>query len=375
MRRILVITTTYRVGEKIYPIIPELSKDCEVDVLNLYQMSPETQWVGSQDPRLPLYDLWTKICGNVFVGPEFVEDTDTNAKTYGVFVSSLDSIFKNIPYHLVIVDNNITVKGGKVSEIYEYFHNRNIKVIACPHANRDYRGYKVLKRIGGHYDYSFVFGKKEKAKLLKEKENKKYLKHKDKLISGGIPSNDRLCKYQRGNKYVLVIPNFTDPAHIGGITSGVQPFTKKVFDSLNLLGLAEEHEVDDIVIKEKNRLFHPSTVLQRALKSHKNVHFMLDCEDDNKLIADAACVVSDPSTITLKPIQLGIPTVVLKKHGMVGNLYDFPGLIDCDSKQLRKSLSMQKGRCEQFIKETLTGGWEFNATSIYIRHIKFILGD
>ena len=41
MKNILFITTQYRVGERIYPIIPFLSKIYNVDLLRLYQMNPK----------------------------------------------------------------------------------------------------------------------------------------------------------------------------------------------------------------------------------------------------------------------------------------------------------------------------------------------
>ena len=39
MKNILFITTVFRTGEKVYPVVFELSKEHNIDVLNLYQMS------------------------------------------------------------------------------------------------------------------------------------------------------------------------------------------------------------------------------------------------------------------------------------------------------------------------------------------------
>tara|TARA_Y100000310_G_scaffold345619_1_gene467381 strand:+ start:577 stop:1704 length:1128 start_codon:yes stop_codon:yes gene_type:complete len=370
-KRILFITTIYRVGEKVFPVIPELVKTFDVDVFNMYQMSSETPWVGTIDPRKKLYELWSRICGNVFNGPTFVLDTDTNAGVYGKFVQKINSVLGDIHYDLILVDNNITIKGGHVNEIYKYFKSRGIKVIACPHANREYRGYKVLKRIGGHYDYSFVFGQKEKDQLPKSMS--KYAKHKDRLLLGGIPSNDALNKYKLCKKYILVIPNITDYAHKGGQTRAI-PFTKKTFEKLDLERLASKYECD-IVIKEKNRLFFQTSVFQEAMKPYKNVHFVMDCKDDNQLISDAICVVGSPGTLMFKSIQLGIPTVLLKKHGQIGNFYDYQGFIEEDYKMMVKEFDRQKkeGKEKKFIKNTLTGGIDFSSTQKYVDHISNFL--
>ena len=51
MKKILFITTQYRVGERIYPVIPYLAKDFEIDLLTLYQMHPNHKWPGSFDLR------------------------------------------------------------------------------------------------------------------------------------------------------------------------------------------------------------------------------------------------------------------------------------------------------------------------------------
>ena len=51
MKKILFITTQYRVGERIYPIIPQLTKEFEVHLLVLYQMHPSHNWPGNIDVR------------------------------------------------------------------------------------------------------------------------------------------------------------------------------------------------------------------------------------------------------------------------------------------------------------------------------------
>ena len=51
MKKILFITTQYRVGERIYSIIPQLSKQYDLDVLKTAQMSDNMKWYGDKDLR------------------------------------------------------------------------------------------------------------------------------------------------------------------------------------------------------------------------------------------------------------------------------------------------------------------------------------
>jgi len=51
MKRILLITSQYRVGERIYPIIPHLAKEYDIDLLKVYQMADNHKWVGDVDMR------------------------------------------------------------------------------------------------------------------------------------------------------------------------------------------------------------------------------------------------------------------------------------------------------------------------------------
>ena len=252
--------------------------------------------------------------------------------------------------------------------LYDWLSKQDIKVIACPHGNRRYKGYRIHKRFKRHYDYSFVFGKKEQRQLAKI--NKESSKN---LIRGGIPSNDALKNYSRKNKYILVIPNITDPEQIHGPIKGFKAFTRKVFDKLKLVKLSDKYNCP-IIIKEKNKLYHNSSFLRKSMKGYP-VEFMLDCADDNQLIADACCVISAPSTMAFKPIQMGIPTVLLHGHGMTGNFYDFIGLVDSDCDNVHKCIKRQKGKQESFIKNTLDGGLEFNASEIYMSRIVDLLKE
>tara|TARA_Y100000310_G_scaffold344647_1_gene458529 strand:- start:5453 stop:6595 length:1143 start_codon:yes stop_codon:yes gene_type:complete len=363
---ILVITTVYRVGEKIYPIIPLLAQHANVDVLNLYQMSCNSPWIGTSDPRTALYDICQKCCNRVIHGPAACKGGDNMAKIYDPFAKKLDKILSP-PYNAMLIDNNIPTKGGATADIYQWLKKQGAAVIAAPHSNRDFKGYKVLKRMSNYFDYSFVLGDKDIKNIIKTEKGDK--KQKKRLIPAGIPSNDKLKDYKHNGKYILVITNITDPKQIQGPVKHLKPFTKAEVDALKLTKLAEEFNCD-VVIKLKNKMFYQTDHFEDSLKGYEGLKFITDCDDDNKLIANAKFVISHPSTMAFKPVQLGVPTFLLGRYGMVGNFYDFPDLIECDYKSLKKAMEKDNtSKYKDFIRETLTGGIDFTSSQIYIKNI------
>jgi len=364
--KILFITTVYRIGEKVYPIVFKLAKNYQVDVLNLYQMSVHSQWNGEIDLRQNFYAMCNDFGLNSFSGPSFISDSDTDSKNYIKYFNEIEDILPH--YDLAIIDNNITIKGGKMSLLYNWLKNNGTVVVGCPHGNRDPKGYRIHKRIGRHYDYSFVFGKKEQKKMQSFSKKDKHC-----FISAGIPSNDKLKEYDIRGEYILIIPNITKPSHITRQTKKMKPFTKKVFDDLKILKLADKYACP-VWVKEKNRVVRESTFLSKSMKGYP-VKFVLDVEDDNSLVCGAKIVISAPSTMAFKPIQKGIPTVLLKGHGMIGNFYDFPGLINPDYKHLRRSIKQQDGqpRNHMFIKNTIEGGIDFSSIDKYLSNIEKLL--
>ena len=372
MKNILIITTVYRTGEKIYPIIPKLSQKYNVHVMNMYQMSNKTPWVNNYDPRESFYKMCDKHCSYVTNGPKYIHDSKVDADSNLKFVNKIDKYLQRNYYDLVIWDNNITIKGGQWNGLYKWFNDQDIINVGCPHGNRETKSYRIHKRIGRLYDCSFIFGEKEKKAL--EVISKGKLKNK--LFAGGIPSNDKLKQYDRGNKYILIIPNFTDPSLLGKQTSSFRPFTKELFDLLKINELSNDYNCD-IVIKEKLKLYYPTDSLKKSLKVYTNVYCIDYHEDDNKLIADAICVISAPSTLAFKPILMGIPTVLLKGHGMNGNFSDYPWVVNNNPVKMRKFINDQNNinKNVDFINDTLEGGVNFNSTDIYIDRIDKIIGE
>lgn len=362
--RILLVATIYRVGEKIYPIIPELSKEFDVDVFMYNQMSEKTPWYGDKDPRPKFKRNCESLGINVIIGPGNSE-VSKDPESLSLF-KSID--FNN--YDLVILDDNIMKGGWGTRKLCELAKRCGCIVVGCPHGNTDFFRYNFDEKIENWLDYSFVFGEKEKTII-----NTKY---SDRLLPGGIPSNDIISQYPRNNKYILVITGYvnSDIFNKNRKNTDYLPFTNEVLKKSGIFELQKEFGLD-ILIKEKSRFEKNLKLSFSELQLQDGIRVIMDCDDDNKLIADSAMVIGSPSTLAFKSIQLGIPTVLLKGYGMEGNFIDFRGLSELNNSIIKKSLISQikEGKDEKFIRNTLAGGIDFSSTNIYVDNIKRIIGN
>jgi hypothetical protein len=329
MKRILFVTSQYRVGERIYPIIPLLAQEYKLDLLKVYQMSNSFGWTGDVDLRKQFDDTYLNYFNNVY-----------------------DKFCDSSKYDLIISDDNRPTNKTSLESIYK---NANCKVIACSHGNEESK-YTVM----GHsraYDYTFVFGAKER--------------HAEWCIDAGIPSNDQLKHYESADKtHILIIVNFL------GNRSAICPvrFDESFFNSTNLKKLQQHYNLP-IAIKLKSRADEGSYVnnieyLKKIIKD-LDYQIFIDVEDDNKLIAHSACVISAPSTLALKPIQLGIPTILIRNSGQHGVLDNYDGIFDIEQDFISYIQTYQ--RKTEFIQETVTGGIDYSSTNVMISKIKQII--
>ena len=120
MKRILLISTIYRVGERIYPIIPKLSEEFEVDVLKTAQMGNRMVWYGNDDLRKVFDDLYCDYVKNIFY-------EKPNLKQYD----------------LILMDDDRYRNGMK--EIYEEAFSLGIPVIGHQHGNQDIKNVVQLR--------------------------------------------------------------------------------------------------------------------------------------------------------------------------------------------------------------------------------------
>ena len=97
----------------------------------------------------------------------------------------------------------------------------------------------------------------------------------------------------------------------------------------------------------------------------------MDSEDNNKLISDSFIVISAPSTLSFKSIQLGIPTILIKGSGDERHFSDFKGLVELDTQIIFDEIERQYGivKDTDFIKETIEGGIDFSSTEKFINTV------
>ena len=168
MSNILFITTQYRSGERIYPIIPELSKQYNLDLFKTYHMHPtKGRWGGNIDGRI-----------------EFDKEYKKYFKNYYYEIDNIP--FEN--YNLIISDD-CRVQTG-MAEVY---NKRQCLMLGNCNGNNAFN-YPIIN-YQKCFDGCFVFGEKEVEKEF--------------LIPGGVPSNDKLKNYKNvEKKHILVITNF-----------------------------------------------------------------------------------------------------------------------------------------------------------------------
>ena len=335
MPRILFVTTQYRVGERIYPIIHKLSEKYSLDLVKLYQMDPSYKWSGDNDLRNNFDTKYLKYFDNVY------KYENINSTQIRYFSEPENNNIDYSKYNLIITDDNRTFNG--LGDIYR---QRKCLQLACSHGVSEH-GYEIYN-VGKSYDGCFVFGQKE-------------VKHNHQ-IPAGIPANDKLSNYLNiKKKHILVIINYL--GHEGQISTGngtfFKLFDKQVFDSIDLLSLQQQSGYP-VVIKLKSRIGlnmqKNKQYLNSILPESLDYNIVYDVEDDNKLIAQSAEVYSAPSTLALKPIQLGIPTTLIPETGQTGIFYDY---------ETNKN----------FIEDTLEGGKDFNSTQCFLNYIERCINE
>ena len=288
MKKILLIATVYRVGERIYPIIPSLSKLADIDVLFVNEMSNEMEWYGDKDPRNKFYSMYGE-----FITDKFYGHLNSNKQNFNDFDVS--------KYDLVLYDDN---------------RNR--------------------------YDL------------------------------GGIPANDALKKYKRNDEYILVIVNY--------LGNRACPFPVKfdgnLIEKTGLIELQREFN-KKVLFKLKSRLDHPFpdkdiTYLKSIVPSELEYEYMIECEgDDNSLISDSFITISAPGTMSLKSIQKGIPTIMVKDSGQNDFFNNYKGLLPLDTQLIFDEIERQHnvGRDIDFISNVITGGENYNSTEVFVNKL------
>ena len=102
---------------------------------------------------------------------------------------------------------------------------------------------------------------------------------------------------------------------------------------------------------------------------------IFDVENDNKMICDSICVIGAASTLMYKPIQKGIPTVMIKGSGFSDFFGDFPGILDLDKQKIFDELERQANvkKDEKYVEYIIHGGSDFTSIKKYVNKIKELI--
>ena len=346
--KLLLLFTNHRVAEKLWPIIPKLSETYSLDLFLVGLFSQETPWIGDIDERTVKIKEYESYIDNIIMGPgvQFHGDNIT---------SDLCDLVDLDLYRAVIFDDNREVKEFNIPHFYKKCNEKGIPVIGNPHGDEEFK----QSAIGTSFDIRMVFGEKEQ-KLAPGS------------LVGGVPANDTLKNIKKNPKHILIITNLL------GHRPGIVPltFNNHFVQECGALELSIEYNLP-IVVKIKTRLDDPNYI-----QNIKYVKQLLECDvvanTDNidQLIADSVVVISYPSTLAFKPIQLGIPTVLINGSQLSnGNFYDYPGLVELNKQTIFDNLQMQidHGKFTKFIKNTIAGGDTFTSTDVYIKNLKGVL--
>ena len=351
MKRILLIATVYRVGERIYSTIPELSKLFNLDLLVINEMSNEMIWYGDNDPRITFHKSYQKYFDNIYDAGFNSSNTNPSKVLLGCDVTQ---------YDLILCDDDRKRYG--IVSLYEEAKRYEIPVVGCIHGAGVGFG---SGRIGSMCNHLFVFGDKDC------KENN-YNKNVHKI---GVPSNDILKEYKKTDNHILVIVNY--------LANRSCPYKVQVDEEyIKKIGLVElQNEFDKkVVFKLKSRHDHPHPqkdidYLNSIVGGELEYEIIVDNEDNNKLISDSFIIISAPSTLSFKSIQLGIPTILIIGSGDERHFSDFKGLVELDTQVIFDEIERQyrAGKDKDFILNTIEGGDDFTSTNKFINIIKEII--
>ena len=353
MKKLLFVVSVYRQGERIHPIIPTLSKHFDISLLSVHQMSYKQSWNGSVDMRKQFHNMYDSYFTNIY---DNWGDVDYSQFDAILFDDSRDKGFE-IPTKI----------------IYPIAKQNGVKVFGNQHGNYEFSSKSFeVDHFEKVFDYCFLLGKFEKDIFSKYVDENTYL-------LGGIPSNDSLKKYKRTNENILVITNFLENERRVFPTTFGDKFVKKT----KLYDLQQKYGKKVIVkIKNRDRHFALGNPYNQDIDFVKSVlknnsiegDVLRDVEDDNLMISKAHFVISTPSTLCFKPIQMGVPTIILEGGGFTGAFKDFYGFCSYDEIESNIENQIKKGRDLKYIMNNIEGGVDYNSTDAYVNELIRIVG-
>ena len=334
----LYVFSQYRVGERIFPTIEKMKSKSDLDCLLLYQMSDKYDWPGNNDLRKIFHKKYDKFFDKI---------------------SSKKSDFNFGKYDVIICDDNRDTPKTNLSEIYA---QRKGVMIGCYHGPGDkFCSSEHIKKIQNKIcDFCFVIGSVDI--------------HSNISKAVGIPSNDVLKKYlDRASKHILLIVNF-----LGNRYSPFKVnFDGDFIDMLKLKTIQKNIDLPFIFkLKSredegKNGYAKNTEYLNKILPNDIDYEIMCDHPNNDELISESALVISSTGMFTYKPIQLGVPTVIIKDSGLNANFHRHTGFMDINNNNIGENIYniLREPRDDSFITDCIAGGLNFESTDVFINEV------
>ena len=353
---VIFIATIHRMSERIICAINEIQKKMDVRIINFGQISFNTNYDASLNYKEYVVENFSD--SSVFNMSKINHRGDIFSKR-NELVGLVNDIITDKTVAIIIDDSRPI---SFFVDVYEIAKSKGIKVFANVHGNYSFDKIPDVYGVTGKktYDYLFCFGEFEKKYLIKLGMEESC------VLTGGIPANDDLKNFHRTNDYILVLPNFV---LAGSLPDSWKMMNADVIKKMKLCELQQKIG-KKIIFKLKHRM---STNRKQEISHLLNSLDEVDCEilhnikNENSLIAGASCVLTYGSTMAFKPIQLGIPTVIYKELGYVGNFIEYGGVINFDdSYDYIFEDGFMNYEKDKFLRSTLAGGIDFTSTECYL---------
>jgi hypothetical protein len=364
--RILFVTWVYHGGERVYPVIEPLLEHADVDVLALDRMDPKYIWQGDKDQRPKFYSLCNRL------GVKLFHDRQHDPS----------------PYDLLWFDDSYHKKNKNLVGFYiRWVRKLRAKTTASPHGlgwHFDKGPFLSVTHQPKHWDHNFLFGQTEFDVVARNRPGTRGYRNlaggpplglRDNVTLGGIPSNDRLAYLKLPPpEYILVLAGWlpSSPLIRGRMFlineyEGYKILNGEALVKAGINELSRQLNLP-VLISQKTRKYQDKDDFS-LWKGVNNFQMINDHLDHDDLISKAAVVVGAPTTLAIKSLILGIPTILLRWYGISGLLGTYPGLVDLERDIFLKVYNQQKGE-EHLIKEfayrVSEGSRDGTATRIYV---------
>lgn len=363
---VVFVSTIHRMSERVISAINELQKDFDVKILNTGQSSFETDYEANTNYKN--YVLKNFKSKSIFNTPRILNSSHArqqkNCKR--IYDNACNLIDKNTV--ALILDDSRHRHYDEA--LYAHAKSNNSKVFANCHGNTPVGRMTMMygQKDPKFYDNLFVLGNFDKEVLTSLGHNK------ETFLSGGIPANDDLIDAKKTNEYILVIANMVLKSQAGSTTWDYTdkplPMDRKTLSHMNLLELQNKLE-KKVVFKLKHRMSSPMekelNFLKSSIPEGLDYDIIYNTGNEKELISSAACILTYGSTMSFKPIQLEIPTVIYKDLGDLGNFSEYKGSISIEeSYDFILEENFMKNERKSFLSRTLAGGIDFSSTKHYL---------